>query len=449
LTTMSFEKFGASLRNAMKKVLSASHLDKDVIREVIRDIQRALLRADVNVQLTLELSKTLEERSLKEKPPAGMSAKEHVARIIYEELVNILGEGKELKLQKQRLLLVGLYGQGKTTTAGKMARYFQKRGLKVGIIAADVHRPAAYEQISQIAESINVPVHGDPSEKKAERIVKEGMKRFEDSDVVIVDTSGRHSLEKDLIKEIKSVSKVADPTDTVLVLDATMGQQAGPQAKAFHDAVGVTSVVLAKLDGSAKGGGALSAISETGASIVFIGTGEKIDDLEKFDPQRFISRLLGMGDLKLLLERAQEAMDEDKAKETVKRMMGGRFTLKDMYSQMEMLSGMGPLRKLMSLLPGMPGKLSDDDLETAQTRLRKFRFIMDSMTDDEMTTPKIVKGSRIARIARGSGTSPKDVRELLKQYNMSRKAIKGLAGNRKMRKQLMKQMQAADFDMPS
>ncbi len=161
---MSFEKFGASLRSAMNKVLSASHLDKDIIREVIRDIQRALLRADVNVQLTLELSKTLEERALKEKPPAGMSAKEHVARIIYEELVNILGEGKELKLQKQRLLLVGLYGQGKTTTAGKMARYFQKRGLKVGIIAADVHRPAAYEQISQIAKSINVPVHGNPGE---------------------------------------------------------------------------------------------------------------------------------------------------------------------------------------------------------------------------------------------------------------------------------------------
>ncbi|MFQ6127701.1 MAG: signal recognition particle protein Srp54 [Thermoplasmata archaeon] len=444
---MSFERFGTSLRNALKKVFSASHLDRNVIKEVARDIQRALLRADVNVKLTLELSRTLEQRALKEKPPAGMSAREHVARIIYEELVNILGEAKELKLQKQRLLLIGLYGQGKTTTAGKMARYFQKRGLKVAVIAGDVHRPAAYEQLSQIAEIINVPIYGNPEEKRAERIVKEGLRRFEDFDVVIVDTSGRHSLEDDLIEEIKRVSQVTNPTETVLVLDATMGQQAGPQAKAFHDAVGVTSVVLAKLDGSAKGGGALSAISETGASIVFIGTGEKIDDLEKFDPQRFISRLLGMGDLKLLLERAQEVMDEDKAKETVKRMMGGRFTLKDMYSQMEMLSGMGPLRKLMSLMPGMPGRLSDEELEIAQTRLRKFRYIMDSMTDEEMTNPRIVKGSRIARIARGSGTSPKDVRELLKQYGMSRKAIKGLAGNRKMRRQIMKQLKSADFDM--
>lgn len=444
---MSFEKFGASLRSAMGKVFSASHLDKDVIKEVVKEIQRALLRADVNVQLTLELSKNLEERALKEKPPAGMSAKEHVARIIYEELVNILGESKELKLQKQKLLLVGLYGQGKTTTAGKMARYFQKRGLKVGIVAGDVHRPAAYEQLRQIADTINVPVHGNPEERKAEKIVKEGMEKFKDFDVVLVDTSGRHSLEDDLIQEIKNVSKVVEPTDTILVLDATVGQQAGPQAKAFHDAVGVTSVVLAKLDGSAKGGGALSAISETGASIVFIGTGEKIDDLEKFDPQRFISRLLGMGDLKLLLERAQEAMDEERAKETVKRMMGGKFTLKDMYSQMEMLSGMGPLRKLMSLMPGMPGKLSDDELEVAQARLRKFRYIMDSMTDEEMTNPRVVKGSRIARIAQGSGTAPKDVRELLRQYDMSRKAIKGLAGNRKMRKQLMKQMQGADLDL--
>ncbi|MFQ5910863.1 MAG: signal recognition particle protein Srp54 [Thermoplasmata archaeon] len=446
---MSFEKFGASLRNALKKVLSASHLDKDTIKEVVKDIQRALLRADVNVKLTLELSKNLEERALKEKPPAGMSAKEHVARIIYEELVSILGEARELRLQRQRLLLVGLYGQGKTTTAGKMARYFQKRGLKVGIIAGDVHRPAAYEQLSQIAKTINVPVHGNPDEKRAERIVRAGIERFEDFDVVIVDTSGRHSLEEDLIEEIKRVSEVAEPTETVLVLDATMGQQAGPQARAFHDAVGVTSVVLAKLDGSAKGGGALSAISETSASIVFIGTGEKIDDLERFDPQRFISRLLGMGDLKLLLERAQEAMDEEKAKETVKRMMGGRFTLKDMYSQMEMLSGMGPLRKLMSLMPGMPGKLSDEELELAQIRLRKFRFIMDSMTDDEMTNPRKVKGSRIARIARGSGTSPKDVRELLKQYEMSQKAIKGLVGNRKMRRQLMKQLKSVDFDTAS
>lgn len=444
---MSFEKFGASLRSAMGKVFSASHLDKDVIKEVVKEIQRALLRADVNVQLTLELSKNLEERALKEKPPAGMSAKEHVARIIYEELVSILGESKELKLQKQKLLLVGLYGQGKTTTAGKMARYFQKRGLKVGIVAGDVHRPAAYEQLRQIADTINVPVHGNPEERKAEKIVKEGMEKFKDFDVVLVDTSGRHSLEDDLIQEIKNVSKVVEPTDTILVLDATVGQQAGPQAKAFHDAVGVTSVVLAKLDGSAKGGGALSAISETGASIVFIGTGEKIDDLEKFDPQRFISRLLGMGDLKLLLERAQEAMDEERAKETVKRMMGGKFTLKDMYSQMEMLSGMGPLRKLMSLMPGMPGKLSDDELEVAQARLRKFRYIMDSMTDEEMTNPRVVKGSRIARIAQGSGTAPKDVRELLRQYDMSRKAIKGLAGNRKMRKQLMKQMQGADLDL--
>jgi signal recognition particle subunit SRP54 len=446
---MGFEGFGASLRNALKKVFSASHLDKDVIKDVVRDVQRALLRADVNVKLTLELSKTLERRALKEKPPAGMSAREHVARIIYEELVNILGETKELKLQKQRLLLVGLYGQGKTTTAGKLARYFQKRGLKVGMVAGDVHRPAAYEQLLQIAEAINIPLYGDPAEKKAERIVEEGMERFGDFDVVLVDTSGRHSLEDELIDEIKKVSEIVNPTETILVLDATIGQQAGPQAKAFHDAAGVTSVVLAKLDGSAKGGGALSAVSETGAPIVFIGTGEKIDDLERFEPQRFISRLLGMGDLKLLLERAQDAMDEEKAKETVKRMMGGKFTLKDMYSQMEMLSGMGPLRKLMTLIPGMPGKLSDEDLETAQTRLRKFRYIMDSMTEDEMTNPRVVKGSRIARIARGSGTRSKDVRELLKQYEMSQKAIKGLAGNRKMRKQLMRQLKSADFDTAS
>jgi signal recognition particle subunit SRP54 len=224
-----------------------------------------------------------------------------------------------------------------------------------------------------------------------------------------------------------------------LVLDAAVGQQAGPQAKAFHDAVGVTSVIITKMDGTAKGGGALSAVAQTQAAIVFIGVGEHLTDLEPFDPTRFISRLLGMGDLQSLLEAAKETVSEEQAAETVKKMMGGRFTLKEMYEQMEMLTNMGPLKKLVSMLPGMPGLSEKMNVEESQEKLRRFKFIMDSMTDEEMEDPKLIKSTRINRIARGAGVEGKDVRELLKQYNMSKKAVKGFMGNRKLRKQLMKQ----------
>jgi len=437
---MVLEKLGQSLRDALKKIANASYIDQEIVKEVVKDIQRALLQSDVNVKLVVSMTKSLETRALTEKPPAGMSSREHVIRIIYEEIVKILGSSKEIQPKRQRILLVGLYGQGKTTTAGKLAKQLQKKGLKTAMIACDVHRPAAYEQLSQIGKKLNIPVHGDPGEKKAIKILRAGLKEFKDSDILIIDTSGRHSLEKSLIEEIKDLSKEAEADERFLVLDATVGQQAGPQAKAFHEAVGITGVILTKMDGSAKGGGALSAVAETGAPICYIGVGEHLEDLEKFDPARFVSRLLGMGDIQSLLEKAQELMDEDTAEETARKMMSGKFSLKDMYDQMEMLEGVGPLQKVASMLPGISGKLSDKDVEASQERLRKFKVIMDSMTKEELEDPKLIKSSRISRIARGSGSTPKEVRDLLKQYNMSKKAIKGFMGNRKMRRQMMKQL---------
>ena len=277
------------------------------------------------------------------------------------------------------------------------------------------------------------------------KIARKAMKEFEGFDVIIFDTSGRHSLEPELIDEIKEVAKAVDAEQKILVLDAQTGQQAGPQAKAFHEAVGLTGVILTKMDGTAKGGGALSAVAETGAPISYIGVGEHLEDLEKFDPDRFISRLLGMGDIKSLIEAASEVIDEEKAEEVTKKMMSGKFTLKDMYDQMEMLQGMGPLKKLASMLPGLGDRLGEMDMEATQERLARFRVIMDSMTDNELEDPKVLKSSRVMRIARGSGTSTRDVRELLKQYNMSRKAVKGFMGNRKMRRQLMKQFKDSGY----
>ena len=224
------------------------------------------------------------------------------------------------------------------------------------------------------------------------------------------------------------------------MLDASVGQQAGAQAKAFHEAVNVNGVILTKLDGTAKGGGALSAVGHTGAPIIFIGTGEHLEDLETFNPERFVSRLLGMGDLHTLLERMRESIDEKKAEETARKIMSGHFTLREMYEQMEMLADVGPLKRIMSMLPGFPGMRKDVDPEELQRKLARFHVIMDSMTDEELDNPKIIKSSRVLRVSRGAGVEQRDVRELLKQYNLSRKAVKGFMGNSQIRRQLMKQM---------
>lgn len=443
---MVLEGLGKSLRDVLAKVAKAGHVDEKLVKEISRDIQRALLQGDVNVKLVFQLTKELERRALEEKPPPGMSIREHLVKIIYEELVKILGEKRSISIKGQTIMMIGLYGQGKTTQCGKLAYYFNKKGLSVGLIAADVHRPAAYDQLAQLGEKVGVPVFGDVGEKSASKIVEKGMDRFSDTDVVIIDTSGRHALENDLIEELKEVAKVAKPHERILILDAATGQQAGPQAKAFHDAVEVTSVILTKMDGTAKGGGALSAVAQTEASIVFMGTGEHLRDLEAFEPARFISRLLGMGDIQTLMEKAQESMTEEQALETTKKIMAGRFTLKEMYEQMEMLTNMGPLQKLLSMIPGMPGLADKVDLEASQEKLYRFRVILDSMTDEEMENPKIIKSSRVVRIGRGAGVDPKDVKELLRQYNASKKAVKGFMGNRKLRKQMLKQLQAGGIE---
>jgi len=438
---MVLDDLGNSLKGTLKKIANAVYVDSKLIKEVVRDIQRALLQADVNVKLVLELSKKIEKRALEEKPPAGMSNREHTIHIVYDELVNILGESRELPMKKQVIMMVGLYGQGKTTTCGKLAIYFKKKGLRPALIAGDVHRPAAYEQLKQIAERVEVPFYGDNKEKDAVKVVKEGLDKFKrSSDVIIVDTSGRHKLENDLITEMTDIFKATKPDEKLLVMDAAVGQQAGPQAKAFNDAINITGIVLTKLDGTAKGGGALSAAAEVGAPIVFIGTGEHSVDFETFDPARFISRLLGMGDIKSLLEKAEESLKGKDAEKTARRIMSGKFTLHDMYDQMDMLSGMGPLKKVAEMLPGgFSGKLKDSDMDNTQDKLKKFRFVMDSMTDEEMNDPSIVRSSRIKRIARGAGVENKDVKELLKYYDMTKRMMKGFSGDRKLQKNMMKQ----------
>ncbi len=444
---MVLEGLGKSLREIIGKVGTSSTVDDELVRDIGRELQRALLQADVNVQLVLELTNRIQDRAANEPPPAGKSMRDHFIRIIYEELVAILDNGEGLALKPQTIMMVGLYGQGKTTSTGKLANYFIKKGFSVGLIGADVYRPAALDQLEQLGEKVNAEVYGEPGETDAAGIVKRGMKRFSDKKIVIIDTSGRHALEADLIREIRDIAKVAEPDERILVLDSQVGQQAGPQAAAFHEAVGVSGVILTKMDGTAKGGGALSAVAGTEARIVFLGVGEHIRDLEPFDADRFISRLLGMGDLASLMRIAKEELGEDEALEVVARnMLSGRFTLTDMYQQMLAVNKMGPLQKVMSMIPGMSKMEDKIDFEASQAKLLKFRVIMDSMTVREKDEPNLIKGKRIDRIARGAGVSGHEVRELLKQYNQSKKMMGSFGKDRRMRKKMMKQFGDIDMD---
>jgi signal recognition particle subunit SRP54 len=432
---MALDRLGSSLYDALKKVFKTSIVDEATVKELVHDIQKALLQSDVNVRLVLDMSKRIEERALKEKIPPGVSRREHLVKVVYEELTRFLGEKPaSVKMEpgkKKTIMLVGIQGSGKTTTAAKLARYFQKRGLRPALICADTFRPGAYAQLQQLANKINVPMYGDLKAKDALRVANEGLKQFGDKDLIIVDTSGRHKEEQELIKEMKMLERSIKPDEVMLVIDGTIGQQALAQAKAFNEATPIGSILVTKLDGSARGGGALSAVAATGAPIKFIGTGEKIEDIEPFTPSRFVGRLLGMGDLETLLEKVHDAevkVPEKKAK----AILSGKFTLTDMYEQFEAVKGMGAFRKLLNMLPGMSYKIPDDMLNAAEDRLDKWRVMIQSMTPQEKDTPKIFNASRMKRVARGSGASEKEVKELLKQYLMMRRMLKTLRRKKKL-----------------
>jgi signal recognition particle subunit SRP54 len=432
---MVLEKLGSSLYEAIRKVIRAPIVDEELVKELVRDFQRALLQADVNVQLVMELSQNIQKKALDEELPPGISRREHVVKVVYDELTRFVGDKPQtldIKPGKQNvLMLVGIQGSGKTTHAAKLARYFQKRGLKPALICTDTFRPGAYEQLKQLAESINVDVYGDPNNKDAVAIAKKGVDRFENYEVVILDTSGRHKEEKSLILEMQQIASAVEPNEIILVLDGTIGQQASAQAAAFKEATEIGSILVAKLDGSARGGGALSSVAATEAPIKFIGVGEKIEDLELFVPSRFIGRLLGMGDIDSLVAKVKEAEVQVTDKD-INALLSGKFTLADMYQQFETMRSMGPLQKVLSMIPGFSYQLQQDQLDMAEERIDRFKYIIDSMTPEERETPKILNASRVRRIARGSGTEEKEVRELIKQYNAMRKMLRQLKGRRRM-----------------
>lgn len=449
---MVLENFASSLRETIRKISASSIIDRETIKEVVRDIQRILLKADVNVKLALQLSKDLEARASSEKPPAGMAPQDFIVKLIYEELLSLLGKGSTLTLKPQVIMLVGLYGQGKTTSAGKLAKFFMRKGMSVGLIAADVHRPAAYDQLHQISKAVNCAFYGERETKDPVKICRNGLKELKDLQVKIVDTSGRDSLDEDLLEEISRVRDAVNPDEVLFVLDAGVGQQAGPQATKINESVKITGVIITKMDGTGKGGGALSAVSETKVPIYFIGTGEHLDDMEIFDPKKFLSRLLGLGDLESLLEIARETeIREEDAEESMAKLMSGKFNLMDMYEVWEKFSRPGIMRKIFDSLPlakmGPMAKMDGSMVETAEQKLRLYSTILDSMTRKEMTEPDIINSRRIERIARGSGTTEEQVRSLLKEYRAMKKNFKNLQGDRNFKKMLRAQLRSGDFSL--
>jgi signal recognition particle subunit SRP54 len=439
---MVLEKLSDSLKNTLQKVTNAVFVDEKLINELVKDIQRALLQSDVNVQMVFDLTKKIKERALKEDEPKNMTKKEHLIRIVYDELVEFLGgAGSKIDIKKKnfKIMLVGLFGSGKTTMAGKLARYYKARGLKVAVISTDTWRPAAYDQLKQLAEKAKVSFYGEKKEKNPVKIYKKYKKDLDKHDLVIIDSAGRDALSDELIEELNALNKEVKADENLLVISADIGQAAKTQAEAFHKTCNVTGVVITKLDGTAKGGGALIACSVTGTNVKFIGVGEKLTDVEEFKPEGFVGRLLGMGDLEALLEKAKEAISQEDAEDLGRRFFKGEYNLIDLYEQMKAMKKMGSMSKLMEMIPGMGQlKIPKEALEVQEGMIEKWRFAMDSMTKYELENPDEMAGDRVERVAKGSGLKTSDVRSLLKQYKQSKKMVKMMGGSEKGMDKMMK-----------
>lgn len=424
------EKLSSVLKKTTDRIANALFLDKNIVDQIVKDLQRALIEADVNVPLVLELTKKIRQAALDERLP-GFEKKEHIIKLLHDELVKLLGEKRDIKLKEKRnvFMMLGLYGQGKTTTIAKLASYYAKRGNKVCALGLDVHRPAASEQLKQLCDKLNIPAFIAPEEKEPKKIWKKYAEELKNYALVIIDTAGRDALSAELIKEIKEIAKLAKPTETFLVMSADIGQAAKKQAQAFKEAVDITGVIITKMDSTAKAGGALTACSEVRAPVVFLGVGEKPSDLETFDPESFLSRLLGMGDLKSLMEKIQSVVDKDKITEQQQRLEEGKFTMDDFAMQLDSIGNMGSFDKLLSHIPGfgaLKEKVPADALQKQETQVKHWRAAVRSMTQEEKESPELLEKqtSRMQRIAHGSGTSVSDVRALVKQFLLLKNMLK-------------------------
>lgn len=434
------------VREAVRKFLGGGRSYEESVNEFIRDLQRELIRADVNVALVKQLTDRVRERALKQEPPPGVSRRDWFLKAVYDELVSLFGGEGEPRVMPRKLpwviLLVGVQGSGKTTTAGKLARYYSSRGLRVGLVSADTYRPGALEQLKTLAQQAGVMFYGEQS-GQAEEIAKRGVSELlsKGAQLVIVDTAGRHGYgdEAGLLEEMKRIAEAVRPDEVMLVIDAAIGQRAYDIATRFHEATPVGSIVVTKLDGTARGGGVLSAVAATGARVKFVGTGEKIEELEPFNPQGFVARVMGLGDIRALLERVREAEAEEKALKVVEEDIAkGRVTMRTIYAQLKSIRRLGPLSKLLEMLPtaSLPVKVGDEQVKLGEEKIRKWLHIIESMTYEELDDPEIIDRSRMRRIALGSGTTVADVKELLTYYRSVKAMLKRFRRDRSLLRRL-------------
>jgi len=418
------EKLGDVLKRTTNRIANAIFLDKNLVDSIVKDLQRALIEADVNILLVKQLSDTLRKAAVDERIK-NLDKKEHMIKILHDELVKILGEKKQIKIQKKqnKIMLLGLYGSGKTTTIAKLGNYYAKRGNRVALVGLDVHRPAAKEQLKQLGEKNNLAVFADINESNALKTWKklEKEKKLDDYDIILIDTAGRHNLDKELVDEIKTLGKEVEPTETILVMPADIGQAAKQQASDFKKALNISGVIITRMDSTAKGGGALTACSEVSAGVYFITTGEKINDIEEFDPESFLSRLLGMGDLKTLIEKINSITDKKSQEKLQKNLENGKLNIEDFVEQAKSMNQLGGFDKIKSLIPGLgSAKIPENALGIQQEKIAKWEHIIKSMASEEKNNPEILEkeSGRIKRIAQGSGTNTSDVKSMLKQYQL-------------------------------
>jgi signal recognition particle subunit SRP54 len=428
-----FDALSDRFDGIFKRLRSRGRLSERDVDEVAREIRVALLEADVNVSVAKSFIARVKERAYSAEVTKSLSPAQQVIKIVHDELVTTLGSSTA-RLQTASkpptvVMLAGLQGSGKTTAAGKLARQLSSQGTSVLLVAADLQRPAAVEQLRVLGEQIGVPVHSEGRDPV--KVVKNARKEAErlGTKTMLIDTAGRLQIDADLMDELRHVQKAAQPDDTLLVLDAMTGQEAVHVAEEFDAAVGLDGVILTKIDGDARGGAALSVKEVVGKPILFAGTGEKLEDFEPFHPDRMASRILGMGDVLTLIEKAEETFDKDEAAAAEAKLRKGEFTLEDFLAQMRQVRKMGPIQNLVGMLPGMPKELRDAEVDEGE--LAKVEAIICSMTPAERREPATVTGSRRLRIARGSGTTTRDVNALLKQFKTVRQLMRQVASGKR------------------
>lgn len=418
---------------AVRRFLRGADPYERAVDSFVRELQRELLKADVNVRVVFNFTRAVRERASKEKPPPGASRREWFVKIVYEELVKMFGGEREPNVLPSKtpyvMMLVGIQGSGKTTTAGKLALYYKRKGYVVGLVCADTYRPAAYEQLRTLAEQVGALFYGDPKERDAVELAARGVKELIErrAQVIIVDTAGRHGYgdEERLLDEMRIMAERLQPDEIVFVIDAAMGQKAYDLAKRFSEATPIASMVVTKLDGTARGGGALSAVAATGASVKFVGVGEKLEELEVFKPKSFVSRLLGMGDLESLLEKMRALEEAAELEKRAAEMLSGRLNMRIVYQQLQSMRKLGPLSKVLRMIPGLALALPDERIaKVSEEKMKRWLAIIESMTYEELDKPEIIDKRRMRRLALGSGTSLEDVRELLNYYETLKRLLK-------------------------